>query len=468
MDRRRAFIDFIAAPLDIVVVGGGITGAGILHAAAMAGYRAALIEQRDFAWGSSSRSSKLLHGGLRYLKYGKVALTALALRERDRVMRDYPELSNGLRFYLPYEKNAPWSLRAGIGVYDVLAGRCTRKTIDRLHLQQQFPFLRNEYNGALSYVDGQTDDAQLVWRVLQQAREAGAQACNYFSAQSLSFARTMQSLIAKDEVSGVTYELRARCVINATGAWAAHWLQHHLPSSLQKIKLKPLRGSHLVLPFYRVPLTQAMALMHPVDKRPMFALPWGGEVIFGTTDVEHHDDLQHEPNVSAHEFDYLLEAARRQFPSLNLDVADVINTFSGVRPTVDDGHRKMTEISREHCVAEQPGLITIAGGKLTTFRHMAAHIMRRARRQLGAPLTPAGEKIATGAAPSRARDPLSGLQHDVVHLDDWMLRRTHLGLMSADRGIAALQKWQPVICQHLNWSPSQWHDEQQRYLALVK
>jgi len=470
MPNRLAFRDFVRAPVDVLIVGGGITGAGVLLAAAQAGLRVALIEQRDFAWGSSSRSSKLVHGGMRYLKYGKVALTALALRERDRLLHDYPDLTRELRFYLPYREQAPLALRAGLRLYDGLAKNHTRANYDAAMLRQTFPFMRNEYAGALSYIDGQTDDAQLVLRVLQQARQLGAVACNYVSAmQALMSSNGISGAAVADALSGEQYEIKARVVVNAAGAWATQWLRHNAPRSLRKLKIKPLRGSHLVLPFHRLPLTQAMAIMHPVDERPMFALPWGGEVIFGTTDVEHVDDLHNEPRISATEFDYLMDALRRQFPSLNLDSNDVISTYAGVRPTIDDGHFNATEISREHCIAEQTGLITIAGGKLTTFRHMAAQIIKRVVKQLHQPTTAAQKIINPSNAPfNNHRDPLAGLQQDVIHLDDWMLRRTHFGLMSENGGIEHLSKFRHAICQRLQWDEARWHTELTRYQQIYQ
>ncbi len=469
MSSRAHFRQFVETPVDIVVVGGGITGAGILLAAAQAGYRAALIEQHDFSWGSSSRSSKLVHGGMRYLKYGKVALTALSLRERDQLLHDYPDLTSGLRFFLPYSQKAPLGMRAGIRLYDGLAEHETRAHYNRAQLQQLFPFLRDEYRGALSYVDGQTDDAQLVLRVLQQARQLGAVACNYCAANELMVGNnTIHGVVANDRVSGASFAITAKMVINATGAWATRWLQNRPPVSLKSIKLKPLRGSHLVLPFYRLPLTQAMALMHPIDERPMFALPWGGEVIFGTTDVEHVADLNEEPAIDSREFDYLLDALRRQFPSLNLDANDVISTYSGVRPTVDDGHKKASAISREHCIAEQNGLITIAGGKLTTFRYMAKQILQRVTKQIGYPQTLPLPAITLPTPLTRQRDPLSGLQHDVVHLDDWLLRRTHIGLMSEQGGVPQLSLWQQTICRQLKWDETRWQTEMQRFRMLYQ
>lgn len=404
----------LAREWDVLVVGGGITGAGILLEASRRGLRALLVEQRDFAWGTSSRSSKLVHGGLRYLKEGQFALTRESVHERDALLRDAPGLVEPQGFaFGDYIGRKPGrrAFLLGLAIYDRMAGQRARHYFGVQEFLQMAPHIRTEgLQGGICYQDAKTDDARLVLRVLQEAQSLGGVALNYCAVQSLlredatdaavapapgaaphavascgalaagavqaAGSGRVRGALVRCAVSGAVHEARAQLVVNATGAWADRL--HGQPSA----KLRPLRGSHLVLPAWRLPLAQAISLMHPRDGRPVFAFPWEGVTIVGTTDVDHRTDLQQEAAITQEETDYLMAALHDQFPTLQLSESDVLATYAGVRPVIDTGKADPSKEARDHVLWQQPGLLTVTGGKLTTFRAIALDVLRHAAPQL--------------------------------------------------------------------------------------
>ena len=278
-------------PLDVLVVGGGISGASVALECARAGVRTALVEARDFASGTSSRSSKLVHGGLRYLAQGDIRLTRESVRERTELLRAAPGLVQPLGFLLPVragDKYGRWVLGIGLAAYDVFAGARTRRWHDAASLLEHAPILSpSGLKGGWSYLDAETDDARLVLRVLVEARRFGALTLNYLAAETLLRGPNgVEGAALRDRVGGETFEVKARCVVNAAGVWADR-LRRQIGA---KPKLRPLRGSHLLFEAWRFPLAQAVALFHPDDRRPIFAVPWEGSTLIGTTDVDHRED----------------------------------------------------------------------------------------------------------------------------------------------------------------------------------
>jgi len=419
--------------VDLLVIGGGITGAGIALEAARRGVGVMLVEAHDFAWGSSSRSSKLVHGGLRYLREGAFGLTRESVRERGRLLADAPGLVDPQPFLMGhYAGGRPsrHTMGAGLAIYDAMAGRRTRRFLAPADALGLAPHLAREgLVGAWSYLDAKTDDARLVMRVLQEAQRHGARVFNRAAVKSLLRAgegaagsglrpdpgipsgAEMQGsgrrpdpspagrvVGARIEGPGFTGLVRARCVINATGAWA-----DGLRTGLGAAMLRPLRGSHLVFPLWRLPLGHSVSLMHPRDGRPVFATPWEGVALVGTTDLDHHDDPELEPAITPAETAYLLEALRHAFPRLQLSATDATCSFAGVRPVVADTGPEAGDPSkapREHVVRDEQGLVTVTGGKLTTFRANALDALRHAAHYLPAlarPGTTPGAAAAAGA-----------------------------------------------------------------------
>ena len=501
--------ELAAREWDLLIIGGGITGAGILLEAARRGLKALLVEQRDFAWGTSSRSSKLVHGGLRYLKEGRFALTRESVRERDALLREAGGLveTQGFAFgdYIGAKPGRKMFL-LGLAIYDLLSGRRERHYVDSAEFLMMAPNVgRIDLQGGICYADAKTDDARLVLRVLREAQSHGGVAVNYLAAQTLLRSGTqVTGARLVDALDGSVIEVRARLVVNATGAWADR-LRGQTGAAP---KIRPLRGSHLVLPAWRLPLAQAVSLMHPADGRPVFAFPWEGVTLVGTTDVDHGAPLNTEAAITRAEVDYLMLALETQFPQQGLSEADILATYAGVRPVIDSGQADPSKEGREHAVWIDDGLLTVTGGKLTTFRVIALDALKHARPLLpgwndkleARPIFAHGAIACTrlrgtqrqrmeGRYGAAAGDLLSAAASGelelipgtltmwaelrwaarceaVLHLEDLMLRRTRLGLQLRGGGVEHFARIRAICQQELAWSDAQWETSQAAYLAL--
>ena len=504
----------LSEPWDIVVVGGGVTGAGILRLAGHLGLRAILLEQHDIAWGTSSRSSKLVHGGLRYLKQFELKLVYESVRERERLMREAPGLVDELGFIFPnYRGDAtgPLAYRLALTTYDVLAGRRTHRHYDTDRLLMLAPQLDREgLRGGYRYADAETDDARLTLRLVLESLGERTEMLTYARAEGLLRGADgkVAGVVVRDLVGRRTAELRAPIVINATGAWADR-LRGDVGA---EPRIRPLRGSHLIFPHARVPVAQAISFAHPADQRPLFLFPWEGSTIFGTTDVDHRDPLDEEPRMSADEAGYLMEALAARVPSLELRLDDAISSFAGVRPVVGSGKADPSKESRDHVVWDEHGLVTVTGGKLTTFGIIARDTFKDLRHRLpdGAKLgprapmfdpprsvsVPAGTSLepavlerlvgrygaATGdllaAAGPGELERLPGTDtvwaelrwaarsERIVHLEDLMLRRTRLGLLATEGGLPLLERVRGIVAAELGWDDTRWSAEADAYRAL--
>jgi glycerol-3-phosphate dehydrogenase len=514
----------LGEPWDLLIVGGGITGAGLLREAARLGLKALLIERKDFAWGTSSRSSKLVHGGLRYLKEGDLLLTRTAVQEREELLAEGPGLIDPLGFLLSVYKGGSQGrllYELGLTVYDLLAMRWSHT----YHAPEAFQMLaphisRQGLIGGFRYGDAQTDDARLVLRVLFEARAAGGEILNYAAADELLFKndpvsgkRIVAGAAIRDTTDGRQAEVWARIVVNATGVWA-----DDLRSRLQgPPRMRPLRGSHLIFPAWRLPVAQALCFIHPVDSRPVFIFPWMGITLVGTTDVDHLENLNEEPAISPDEVCYLMAAVEAQFPSLNLKPEDVLSCFAGVRPVIGTGKTDPSQESREHVIWEEEGLLTVTGGKLTTFRRIAQDLLQAARHRLPegavhrlasikhAPvldpvstdlLADSGleqdvQKRIIGRYGAAAADLVAGAHEGeletipgtntlwaelrwacreecVVHLDDLLLRRVRIGLILPYAGADLLERILAICRKELGWNNARCRQEERAYLELWK
>jgi glycerol-3-phosphate dehydrogenase len=512
---REHVIEQLGQPWDVVVIGGGITGAGILLEASRRGLKALLVEQRDFAWGTSSRSSKLVHGGLRYLKEGQLGLTRDSVRERQNLMHEVPGLVDPQSFaFAHYRGRKPgrWLFQLGLFLYDAMAGRRERHhyaTDDFLMLAPHIA--HTGLLGGMCYVDAKTDDARLVLRVLQEAQDCGGVAINYMAGQTLlregaGSAAAVNGVVLVDAIGGLPQQVHAKVVINATGAWADRLRAQQGAHRT----LRPLRGSHLVLPAWRLPVAQAISLMHPRDGRPVFVYPWEGVSLVGTTDVDHAEDLQEEAAITPAEVHYLMEALEFQFPQLQLVQEDIVATYAGVRPVVDTGKSDPSKEGRDHAVWLENGLLTVTGGKLTTFRLIAIDALTHIAplfphwkdhlqpTPLFAPhpvlptfpgLTTQQRQRLLGHYGAQAATLLASAEVDelhtipgtetmwvelrwaarseaVVHLEDLLLRRTRLGLLLRGGGVELLPRIRAMCQSELGWSDERWEAEQADYLAL--
>lgn len=508
---RAVDVSRLRPSYDLLVVGGGITGAGIALEAARAGLSALLVEQGDFASGTSSRSSKLVHGGLRYLAEGNVRLTWEAVRERDRLLVEAPGLVDPIGFLFALHRgDRPGRALVGTALvaYDLIAreGHHARLTAEEFLLRA--PHVGSPgLTGGFAYADAFTDDARLVLRVLAEAEAEGALALNYVRCEGLLRQKgTVTGAVLRDLVTGEEREVRATAVVNATGAWADR-LRGEVGG---RPRIRPLRGSHLLFPAWRFPAAQAVTFRHPRDGRPLFAYPWEGLTLLGTTDLDHPAALDEEPAIAPSEAVYLLEGVRAAFPSLSISARDAVSSFSGVRPVVGTGKARPSDESRDHVLWEEAGLLTVTGGKLTTFRLIAlaalkllrkrlpalsrlgtgARVFREARagvppmagldagaaRRLAGRLGAAATAVLSGARPGEL-EPVGGtsclwaeLRHaaraeKVVHLDDLLLRRARVGLLLPDGGASLLPRVREVCREELAWDDGRWSMEEHDYLA---
>lgn len=402
-DWRRETLARLDRPFDLVVLGGGITGCGVLMEAAQRGLSVLLLEKGDLASGTSSRSSKLLHGGLRYLKQGKLHLTRLSCRERDRRLRLNPELARPLRFVYPVRRGDPvpaWAMGLGLWLYDRFAERVPggpreHRRLSRDQARKLAPELGlAPGETAFSYGDGVADDARLTRAVAATGVAAGGRLL--LRAEALELPRDARGRISgvvfRDLETGASHTVHARLVVNAAGVWVDRVRER---AGLSGRRLRPSRGSHLVFACDRLPLSAAAAAPSPDDGRPVFLIPHPEGVLAGTTDLFHDGPLD-DPRPTAEEAGYLLRAAQSLFPDRHLDAADVVGAFAGLRPILDDRATDPSKASRDEAIWEEEGLLSVTGGKLTTWRVMAEEAVDEALRLLDP--VPSRRSVSAGTA----------------------------------------------------------------------
>ncbi|NDI35540.1 glycerol-3-phosphate dehydrogenase/oxidase [Chengkuizengella sediminis] len=516
MNNREEVWDQLSEPWDVIVIGGGITGAGILRKAASQGLRCLLLEKKDFAWGTSSRSGKLVHGGLRYLKQGQLKTTWHSVHEREKLLSECDGLVEPLGILMPfYEENRfdPILLKAGLTLYDMMAHRKNHRSYDPENISKMAPGIKQTgLSTGLQYYDARTDDARLVLRVLKDGELLGGTAINYCSVEELCRDQNghVRGVTVKDIMSNKTKEVFGKIVVNATGVWV-----DQLRAQVGETpKMRPLRGSHLIIPNWRLPLAQAISFTHPEDGRYIYALPWEGVTLVGTTDIDHKDSLNVEPSISFEEGKYLLEALNDMFPSFQLKAEDILSTFAGVRPVIHTGKKDPSKESRDHCIWEEHGLLTVTGGKLTTFdllsrevldkikpqithineyhnkiqdtqqnmtdhtilqSHLGESMTRRLYGRYGNRWDSFIEEIeengcefipSTNILWSELR--WAARHESISHLDDLLLRRVRIGMLLPSGGREIINRLKEEIQPVLNWDEEHWNDEITRYHKIWK
>lgn len=473
--RRASRIEQLAGDhLDLLVAGGGIVGAGVARDAAMRGLRVGLVEQHDLAFGTSSRSSRLLHGGLRYLAQGRIGLVFEASREKRVLSRVAPRLAEPLPFVFPTYRRTPWprwKLRIGVKLYDLLCGGQNlgpSAAMTRSETLQHLPNLNPEgLTGAVRYYDGLTNDARLVLDTLRSADAHGAIVCNYARLEDASPDGDDWRCQVRDVISGRPCEIAARAVVNATGPWA-----ETLPHS--SIRLRLTKGVHLVVDRQRLPVPDAVVMAE--GRRILFALPWGRRVILGTTDTDYDGPIE-AVRTEAADVEYVLDVVNAAFPCARLAERDVLSTWAGLRPLVATGRGGPSDISRAHEIRmPKPGWLDVAGGKLTTYRLIAEQVVDRLLRHLGHKAPP----CRTAAEPLLEPEAVEGrsgilppevcagvVEHYcenewAVHLDDVMLRRTSWHYYHANPGDIAgkVAGWMAEV---FGWDQTRQESELARY-----
>ncbi len=511
----------IGKAYDLVIVGGGVTGAGVFHEAVRRGLSPLLVEANDFAWGTSSRSSKMVHGGLRYLKEGKILLTRSAVRERQRLLTVYPGLVDPLNFIMPlYEGHGPsmGAMKFGLSLYSLMAGEKQHQIFSRGQTLDRVPKVCREHLlSAVGFKDAQVDDARLVLRLIFDGCDGGGQAFNYTKA--LSIERNARGTVAgvhlKDMRTGEGILVKTPVVINATGAFA----EALHPSPVRGFHIRPLRGSHLVFPGKLYPIDRVISFIHPLDKRPVFLFPWENCLFLGTTDVDHTTDVSKEPCITEDEANYLMDGLAHILPDLKVSLDDCIASIAGVRPILSKKKVSASKESREHVVWKEGGLVTVTGGKLTTFQLLAMDALKAAQKYLpghsknryaktkiepraasGGKLEIAKEALALcseGLSP-QAVQRLFGRYGDRVHqmvaicseadftciattqtlwaelchaaqneqvcnLSDLLLRRVRIGLFLPNGGMDLMDEIQARVQPFLAWDDARWIQERKAY-----
>ncbi|AVO40800.1 glycerol-3-phosphate dehydrogenase/oxidase [Simplicispira suum] len=386
---------------DLVIVGGGATGLGVALDAAARGFRVALVEAFDFAKGTSSRATKLVHGGVRYLAQGNIALVREALHERTTLLHNAPHLAQPLPFVMPsYHCWETPFYGIGLKMYDALAGKAglgATEFLGRGRTLECLPSVRQEgLKGSVKYWDGQFDDARLALALARTAARAGAIVLNYMEATSLIHENgRVAGVVCRDTESGQSMTLRSRCVVNATGVWVDALREQDAQATGRAVSalVAPSQGVHLVVDREFLASDHALMVPKTADGRVLFAVPWLGKVILGTTDTPRHD-LAREPTPFPDEVAFILSESARYLRRAPLP-ADVRSVWVGLRPLVkpqDENGDNTKSLSREHTVlASRSGLVTVTGGKWTTYRAMAEDVLQKcvesgllARRQGGA------------------------------------------------------------------------------------
>lgn len=452
----------------MLIIGGGITGAGIARDAAMRGLAVALVDKGDFASGTSSRSSRLIHGGVRYLEHGHLHLVFEASAERRRLLATAPHLVQPLSFVWPVYRGQRlplWKLRAGLAMYDLLAlfrNVGPHQRLSAVDVLDAEPALRRDgLVGGVRYFDASTDDSRLTLANVLDAQALGAITVNHLAFVGVGTSQGgVRVARLEDALSGDRLELRALTFVNASGPWSGAVQQLELGGSIDNVRGS--KGAHIAVPRARVGNAQAVTLIHPTDGRVMFTLPSGTHTIIGTTD-SFTDVPPDEVRASEADVAYLLEAANAFFPDARLGRADVVAAWAGVRPLLPTAGSSVSA-TREHLVRRVgERSVAITGGKLTTYRVMASEVvdvvqdvLRRPRRRGATATRPLPD---TAAIDTGSEDIVPGLpyrmgfmRHAVERelaatLGDLLIRRTHVAFETRDHGRAAARR----VAAFLGW-----------------
>jgi len=534
--RSSILAEIARAPLDLLVIGGGINGAGIAREAILRGLRVGLVDKGDFASGTSSRSSRLIHGGFRYLELGDLRLVFSACQERDLLRRRLaPHLVRPVPFLFPVYHSDRRGLAAvivGLWLYDLLAAFRNikrHKRLSRLATLELEPKLRAEgLQGAGYYYDCWTDDARLTLETLLSAWSEGALVCNYVVVSG--FHRRggrIDRVTLRDVVRDELLEVQARVVVNAAGPWVDTVRTLDDPNAMPVVRRT--KGVHAVLPRNRVGNHGAVVVRSPSDGRVMFVIPWGDQTLVGTTDTD-YDGSPDTVRAERADIDYLLDAVNHCFPEARLDVDDVVSAYAGLRPLVASGARanagEPSMASREEAIIVSPsGLISLAGGKLTTYRRIAVSVVEKviselrrregdrrrfprsrsnAKPLLGAKVTGSTQRLAvplaasdqehlTGRYGSRIADlmgllegrqtlreplapPAADLRGEVriaaktemaVCVEDVLRRRLHVGLKNPSQGVDVVADVVGLMGEALGWDDDRRKAEEAAYRSEV-
>lgn len=536
--REESIRELKSRGFDVLVIGGGITGACIARDAALRGLSCACVEKNDWAFGTSSRSSKLIHGGIRYLEMFDFKLVFEACRERRQLLLNAPHLVYPQPFTFPIykgDKNGIFMIESGLLLYDMLALFRNVKN-HKMYMHDKAMELEDgldsdRIKAAGVFYDCSTDDARLTLAFTLSAIDAGACCANYIEVVSLlREGSSLRGARVRDVETGEEFDVEARMVCNAAGAWGDEVCELDEPGAPQKLQLT--KGSHIMVPRGRARTKNALPIVSPTDDRLMFVIPRGHFSLIGTTDTYYHEDLDH-PYATKEDVEYILEAVNHILPRSHVDVGDIISTYAGLRPlAMQEGGEDVAEsaVSREHRIYQgRSGLLTIAGGKLTTARSMAEEMVDTVARKLSSEfgvraksgcLTKDNPILGTPAPDTEARvralgaklkfddDVLTGLfkqgtdalkvlalidqdaslgeqlAPDVPHIkaqvrfavegemartvDDFLVRRTEIYYQAADQGLGVADEVARIMGKSLGWDEEEGKRQVEAYKKTVE
>ena len=510
---------------DLVIVGGGITGAGVAREAASRGMSVALVEASDFASGTSSRSSKMIHGGVRYLENLEFGLVFEALSERKILFDIAPHLVHPLRFVMPvydWSRVGMFKLSLGMWLYDVLSlfeAPETHLRMDQDQTRDRLPLLNTSgLVGSFAFYDAYMDDDRLAIETLRSASQMGAVIANYTRVESVKYHdQKISAMICRDEITGEMFELSGRHFVGSVGPWTDIFGKSIL-NDWSRI-LRPTKGIHVTLDKSRLPLRDAVVMADDRKNRIVFGMPRREMIVIGTTDTDFSGDPA-SVHSDSQDIEYLLSLCTEYFPGANLKRQDIISSYAGVRPLVHDGSATEGKTSREHKIwYDSRGITFVAGGKYTTYRHMSEQIVKsaletftpeeRARFAKSSTKTPLNPRVTTeslrralahvhewaresGYSEAEVQtlverhgeeaeellvrgrkdrfrnawemEAFHAIQNTMCfHLDDFMIRRSPLFLSKADHGQSYVRGICDVFAQYLNWDEAERSHELQRY-----
>ena len=474
LNRQETLSRLVDDALDVLVVGGGIVGAGVAREAALRGLKVGLVEQQDFAAGTSSRSSRLLHGGLRYLAQGRIKLVRESSREKEILARIAPHLCEPLPFLFPTRTGSgwpKWKLRLGVKLYGWLARGANLGSSSALSRDETLaclPLLQPEQlTGAVRYFDALTSDARLVLDTLRSAAAYDALLANYARLAAAHRDNDIWVCQIEDAAGGASLAVRARAVVNATGPWA-----DRLPHS--GVQIRPTKGVHLVIERARLDVPDAVVMAD--GPRILFAIPWGQRVILGTTDTDYDGPLE-SPRCSEADIETVLRVVNDTFPQAGIGTDDIKSTWAGLRPLVADKRGRPSDISRRHeILSTEPGWWDVTGGKLTTYRLMAEQTIEQVARGLGKLLTPsrsATEPLVADAEPAvippePTAERIAHYCRDewALHVDDILYRRAGWR-HSHDDHLTLAERVIGEMASSLGWDDARRLAERDRYQCML-
>jgi glycerol-3-phosphate dehydrogenase len=466
---------------DVLVIGGGITGCGVARDAAMRGLKVVLVERDDFASGTSGRSSRLIHGGIRYLEHRQLHLVRESIREREILLRIAPHLVQPLAFTWPIYRGARvgrLKLGAGLFIYQIMAGNRAHRSFSlntAETLEREPALAKAGLSGSAVYSDARTDDARLTIANAIDADQKGAVVVNHtLVTDIIRDGRKAIGARVISRLSGTEQEIRARVIVAATGVWQNDFLG----GSASPQRHRGSKGVHIGVPRQRVGNREAITMISPIDGRVMFCLPAGTQTIIGTTDTW-TDDPPETVHAAPGDVDYLIRSANAYFPDARLSPDDVISAWAGIRPLAGGQPNDPSAASREHSiVTDDSGVIHVTGGKLTTYRAMAAEIVDQVQQALGQrPRQPPTDSVELpgsdrdqGIASLQRDDSrlaqtlVDGLPYTGAHLaygvrrekaqtlSDLLIRRTHLAFETRDHGVTIAARAADIVAPMLEWT----------------